>query len=125
MVVEAGLGNMNLAEVVVELGAGRKLAVSWPGTARAACVACRIREGHPLELLLVINDLDAMLIALNARLSADGGEMSVHREMQSGLVHEVVEVVVRCRCRRHEIDNVAGLAIREAGVCIIRHSLVR
>ena len=40
---------------------------------------------NPLELLLVVDDLDAMLIILFARLGADGGKVSVHDESWSGL----------------------------------------
>jgi hypothetical protein len=77
-----------------------------------------------LELLLVIDDLDAMLVALDARLVADGSEMSVHGK-ERGPFRRLSWGEGRCCDAAADVDwqEISNLA-RSREQVIAGHSLV-
>lgn len=80
MIIEASVGHLGAGEVVAQVGAA---AWSEPGWARAMrCSGEQWR--HVLVLLVLVDDLDAMVVLFSSRLVADRGEVAVHDMM--GLV---------------------------------------
>jgi hypothetical protein len=90
---------------------------------------------YSLELLVLINDLDAMLVLLPTRRLPNGSEMAVHHQRRSGRMFSVAgpSVPVDVECRRHGGTTPRELANkiiceREVDVDVTRrgvHSLFR
>jgi len=90
---------------------------------------------YSLELLVLINDLDAMLVLLPAGRLPNGSEMAVHHQRRSGRMFSVAgpSVPVDVECRRHGGTTPRELANkiiceREVDVDVTRrgvHSLSR
>jgi hypothetical protein len=80
VVVEAGLGDVRLGEVVIEIGAAERVVV----LASCLVLPCGQRgmDGewrHQLECFVLVDDLDAVLVLLSSRLVADCRKVAVHR----------------------------------------------
>ena len=94
MVVEAGLGDAGLGEVVIEVGAADE---SRLASCVVSCVSSQSKSplrtawrgwmDHQLECFVLVNDLDAVLVVLSSRLVADCRKVAVHR---GGVVWELL-----------------------------------
>lgn len=110
-----------------------------PSNQRPTCLQhpdrTRGLPGYSLELLVLINDLDAMLVLLPTRRLPNGSEMAVHHQRRSGRMFSVAgpSVPVDVECRRHGGTTPRELANkiiceREVDVDVTRrgvHSLSR
>jgi hypothetical protein len=78
-----------------------------PSNQRSTCLqhpdCTRGLPGYSLELLVLINDLDAMLVLLPTGRLPNGNEMAVHHQRRSGRKFNVAgpSVPVDVECRRH------------------------
>lgn len=74
MIIEASVGDLGAGEVVAQVGAA-----AWSEAGRARALGSRGEQWrHVLVLLVLVDDLDAMVVLFGSRLVADGGEVAVH-----------------------------------------------
>lgn len=79
MIIEASAGYLSAGEVVAQVGAAAGSESGRPRGIRRRGEQWR----HVLVLLVLVDDLDAMVILFSSRRVADRGEVAVHDVLSS------------------------------------------